>query len=155
MCGGGRAPPASAGARIQTAVSPQLQALHNDRVPGSLFYGIPAGPASLFPAMAAVPAAVAAPPVPGPVLAPALGPAPRPVPTLVPGPAPVSAPAPAGQGELLNNTVMPDILVYLSAISAALTAAGISLSVGLPASNAVSSFGSGSSAFSCFYCPYW
>lgn len=61
---------------------------------------------------------------------------------LVPGPVSASAPAPVGQGESLMHNVLPDVMVYLSAISAALSSAGIPISVGLPSSAAAFSLGS-------------
>lgn len=128
------APPASAGTGLQTAAFPQLLALQSYLVPGALFNLPDALMSGQSPSTVTVPAA----PVPAaPVPAPVLGPVPRPVPALDPGPAPAPtpAPAPAAQGELLIHNVMPDVMVYLSAISAALFSAGIPL------------YG-----FTCFYC---
>lgn len=65
--------------------------------------------------------------------------------------APAAAPAPDGQGESLLNNAIPDIIVYLSAITNALSSAGISISGTFPAT-AVSSSGSDSATFFCSCC---
>lgn len=104
----------------------------------------PAAPTSV-PVTAPAPASVPGPvlvTVPAPVPGPVPAPVPAPVSALVPGPVSASAPAPVGQGESLMHNVLPDVMVYLSAISAALSSAGIPISVGLPASAAASSLGS-------------